>query len=777
MKLSLNWLKDFVNINIPYEELALRLTNSGFEVEEIISESKGMERVLVGRIEKITKHPNAEKLSVCQINVGDKNLQILTAATNVFEGAYVPVATDGADLPCGVLIKTTNMRGLISEGMLCSGKELCIDDSVYPGAEIDGIMILQGEVTPGTCIAEVIGMDDVVLDVTVLSNRPDCNSVLGLAREIATMLNLPLENPELDYDITYQNIDFDIQINSPNCLRYMGAIVKNIHIAPSPDWMQKRLQAVGLNPINNIVDITNYVLMEIGQPMHAFDLDKVDMINVRQANNETLTLLNGEEYNLGDDVMVIADSNSPLAVAGVMGGMDASINADTKNILFESATFTRASIRSTSRKLALRSDSSARYERGVEPALNEMGLKRALHLIQTLNVGEIVLVKDNVTTSLQSKTLEINYNDINNLLGTTISQNKMQEILNSLNIQTDIQGQNLICHLPSYRTDIEHLADIAEEVIRICGLEEIQANGKKPYSTGNNILENVSRLKNILVESGAYEIKTYSLVDNNVCKRLLIDETPAIKVSNPLNDNLSNLRTTLMDSMLQTIAFNNSHNSKDLVLFEIGRKYLMQNDSPKETNTLCVAMSGKTDFFKLKTLLEKVITALNADITLKTDIGMPFNKYVSGQIFYQNILIGQIGEIHPLVLSNYNIMEKVYLFEIDLDDLFINNDKEYSYTAITKFPSVTRDLNFLVPNSLTFKTLYDEIVHSSGKYCKEVTLVDIYKGEQVEEGYSSFSFRLRFEKIDSTLTDAEVEQAVSRLLRSLEYKLKVTLRR
>ena len=773
MKLSINWLKDFVDINISAEELANKLTNSGFEVEEVIRNDKGMEKVFVGKIEKITKHPNAEKLSVCELNMGDKHLQILTAATNVFEGAYVPVATDGADLPCGVLIKTTNMRGLESQGMLCSGHELSIDDSVYEGAEVDGIMILKDDVKAGEHIAKVLGLDDVVLDVTVLGNRPDCNSVLGLAREISTMLNLPLKQPAFDFD-NKNNASFDVEINTKDCLRYMGAVIKNVRLAPSPKWMQDRLRAVGINPKNNIVDITNYVLMEIGQPMHAFDLDKVDRIVVRQASKESIKALNSVTYDLNESNMVICDSKKPIAIAGVMGGEDASVNDDTQNVLFESASFARASIRYTSKGLGLRSDSSARYERGVEPTLNEMGLNRALSLVKILACGDVLCIVDKQNCDMSERTLDVNYNEINNLLGVNISIDKMKNILNSLNIKTTITGDMLSCEIPSFRTDLTCLADIAEEIIRICGLDEIKVKNKTEVSTINSGYNKLVDIKHLLVNSGLYEVKTFSLNDGKSNVRLMNDCENPIQISNPLNDNIKALRTNLIDSILEVVSFNLNRGNKDLKLFEIGRKYSNRNN---EITTLCVALSGKTDFFELKKILIRVSNLLNFEFDLSTDISFPYNKYASGKVIINGESLGLIGEIHPLVLRNYDISEKVYVLELELNKIFNLKENEFTYKPISKFPSIIRDLNFVVPYELSYKTLYDEICHSAGKFCTEVDLVDIYEGEQVEQGFRSMSFRVKFEKQDATLLETEVEQAVARLLRSLEYKLKVLLRR
>lgn len=791
MKLSLNWLKDFVDINVTPEELAKKLTASGFEIEEIVKMGEGMERVVVGKILKITKHPNADKLSVCQVDIGDKIVQILTAATNVFEGALVPVALDGADLPCGISIKTTQMRGLTSDGMFCSGQEIKIDDSVYPGAEFDGIMILNEEYKLGISIAEVIGYDDIVLEVNVLSNRPDCNSIIGLAREVSAILNIPMREPKLTYEVkSHQNTEklLTVKLEESACTRYMAHCVKNIKREPSPKWMQNRLRAIGIRPIDNIVDITNYVLVECGQPMHAFDyslLDEQSIIIRHAKENEKIVALDGKEYALDTSDTVIADGKKPVAVAGVMGGEYSGINEQTKDIVFESATFKRANIRTTSRRLGLRSDSSARYERGVEETSCEYGLKRALTLIDMLNAGEICQGQIDKYVSIPTeRELKVSYKKVNELLGIDLSIQEMKDILNRLFINTTIENDDLICLIPTFRGDIETLADIAEEVIRIYGFEHVKStlltNATYTVNTVNLEIENTRKLKTLLKQSGYNETCTYSLIGKDFISKLQLDNEQLIEIRNPLSEELLVLRTNMIHNMLTTIAFNYNHNNKNLTLFDIGRTYhyVAEDKLPLEKKVLCIALTGNTyNFFDAKSILNKVAETLGCQFDVEaTDKYKYMNAYQCGKVSYNSEEIGYIGQVHPITTSNYNIQDKVYIIEIVIDNILLLSKVYNKFKILTKYPTVSRDLTFLVPNDMTYNTLYEELKRSASKQCKSVTLTDVYEGVQVKEGYKSMSFNLLFQKEDATFTDEEIEHIINKLLKSLQYKLGVTLR-
>lgn len=793
MKLSLNWLNDFVDIkDIKPTELAEKLTNAGFEVESIEYKSKGMERVFVGEIKKLERHPNADRLQVCTIDVGFEVVQILTAATNVFEGAQIPVALDGADLPCGVLIKTSKMRGLESQGMLCSGAELKIDNSVYDGAEIDGIMILHENYNLGTPIAEVLGLDDVVLDISVLSNRPDCNSVLGLAREISVLYDRELKLPSFDYkecDLECRNC-IDVDINTDRCLRYMASVVTDLKICESPKFIKQRLNAVGIRSINNIVDITNYVLIEIGQPMHSFDYDKIydKSIEIRNARNCEKTLaLNMQEYTLDNKDTVIADRSRVLAIAGIMGGFNSGINSMSKSLVFESATFARGSIRSTSRKLGLSSDSSNRFEKGVEPALCELGLKRALNLVSSLGYGKICKgIVEECLIDIKPKILEFSIKDITRLLSIKIDNEKIKEILTKLDFKVEINGDVLKIEVPIVRSDIDNISDIAEEIIRIYGFDNVESrlltNINYTPRISNIKLDNILKIKNQMVDLGFFEINTFTLSNLDFIKNLNLTNVNIdniISLSNPLNEDLKYLRTTMADSMLKVVASNNRHGNKNLKLFEFGRVYIPnENDVlPTEVTTLCFAITGKNiDFFKAKSIVEQVSNTLDIVFNYKKSNISYLNNFKSAELMLNDKSLGSLGFVHPNVLKNYNIDEDVILCEINVEGI-INNIKEIkTFKPFSKFPCVYRDFSFVVPNELNYIDVYTEIKNSSGKNCVDVELIDEYTGDKIQKGFRSLTFRLKYEKEDSTFTDDEIEKMANRLIKSMQYKLNINLR-
>lgn len=794
MKLSLKWLKDYIDYDLSPRELADKMTSAGFEVEEIIEKGKGMEKVLVGRITRITKHPNADKLSVCQVDFGDRQAQILTTATNVFEGALVPVAVDGADLPCGIQIKTTTMRGELSEGMFCSGEEIKINDSVYEGAEINGIMILHEDYKLGISIAEVIGYDDTILEVNVLSNRPDCDSVIGLVREIGAILNKPVRLPDLSYktsSLTTENIVKIYLDKSSGCQRYMAHAVKNIKITPSPKWMQDRLRSVGIRPINNIVDITNYVLTEYGQPMHAFDASLLENseIRIRRANEgEKIVALDGKEYSLLSSDIVIADGKKPVAIAGIMGGEFSSINENTKDIIFESATFSRANVRSTSRRLGLRSDSSSRYERGVEPVSCEIGLARALHLIEELKIGEICCntVEDSVPYN-RERNIEVNVAKINQTLGTNIEPEIMKEMLERLSIKTEITKDSLKCLIPTYRTDIETYADIAEEVIRLYGFDKVGYTVMEDTSFAlgsiNKYNEDEKQLRTLLTSFGLNEIVTYSLINKKAYDLLKLPENDKLRDSivlrNPLNEDLKYMRTLLVHNALQVVASNNSHSNKDLKLFEIGTKYIKgTNRQPNEISSVMVVLTGENaDFYRAKHIISQICLQYGKNLIFKERTNIPYiNKYRCADVLINGKSAGYIGEVHPLITNNYGIAETVVIAEVELTNILGQKRKYKKYQPLPKFPAVVRDLSFVMSKDISYDTIYSEIKRAAGSLCSEVSLFDIYQGKQIDDDQKSLSFKLKLQKSDSTFTDKEVDSIIEVVLDNLNKKLGIVLR-
>ena len=606
MKAPISWLQDFVKIDIPAEALADKLVHAGFEVEEIIREADAIKNVVTGRVLAMERHPNSDHLWICQINVKTATLQIVTGAQNVQVGDIVPVALDGAVLPDGKRIFNGELRGVKSLGMLCSGSELGLTDADYEGADVDGILILKPDTKVGVDINEILGRTDVILDVSVTANRPDCNSIWGIAREVGAVLHKTVKAPVTSYTATPERIFnlLDVQVaDAELCPRYMAKAVKNIKICESPKIIKDRLRAVGIKPINNIVDITNYILIELGQPMHAFDYEKIagHRIVVRRAEEgETITTLDNTTHNLDNDVLVIADAEKPLAVAGIMGGLDSGISDDTHTIIFESAKFARDNVRRTSRKLNLKSDSSARFEKGIDFLSQAIAIDRALTLIQTNGWGTIISgTIDTNMNAVKPRTLTVPYKKINNILGIKVPTEKMVEILNSLQIKTVVKGKRLECQIPAYREDIEGANDLAEEIIRLYGYNKIKstlfADASKQTMGGRDAFRTKEDLlKRILTAKGANEIITYSFISPKTFDILRLPKNDALRnaipILNPLGEDVSIMRTTLVGSMLSIIGSNFSKNNKDGIFFETSKvfapKALPLKDFPVETETL-----------------------------------------------------------------------------------------------------------------------------------------------------------------------------------------------
>ena len=577
MKAPISWLQDFVKIDIPAEALADKLVHAGFEVEEIIREADAIKNVVTGRVLAMERHPNSDHLWICQINVKTATLQIVTGAQNVQVGDIVPVALDGAVLPDGKRIFNGELRGVKSLGMLCGGSELGLTDADYEGADVDGILILKPDTKVGVDINEILGRTDVILDVSVTANRPDCNSIWGIAREVGAVLHKTVKAPVTSYTATPERIFnlLDVQVADADlCPRYMAKAVKNIKICESPKIIKDRLRSVGIKPINNIVDITNYILIELGQPMHAFDYEKIagHRIVVRRAEEgETITTLDNTTHNLDNDVLVIADAEKPLAVAGIMGGLDSGISDDTHTIIFESAKFARDNVRRTSRKLNLKSDSSARFEKGIDFLSQAIAIDRALTLIQTNGWGTIISgTIDTNMNAVKPRTLTVPYKKINNILGIKVPTEKMVEILNSLQIKTVVKGKRLECQIPAYREDIEGANDLAEEIIRLYGYNKIKstlfADASKQTMGGRDAFRTKEDLlKRILTAKGANEIITYSFISPKTFDILRLPKNDALRnaipILNPLGEDVSIMRTTLVGSMLSIIGSNFSKNN------------------------------------------------------------------------------------------------------------------------------------------------------------------------------------------------------------------------
>lgn len=795
MLISLEWLSDFVDIDCTPEELQEKLVKAGFEIEEIIRQGDNCRNVVVGRIIELEKHPDADKLQICQVDVGSETVQIVTGADNIAVGDYVPVAKDNSDLPNGMHIKKGKLRGVPSCGMLCSGEELMLKESDYKGAEVNGILILNGNLKAGQDINEVLGNNDIILDVGVTANRPDCNSVIGIAREVSAVLGKPLKKtyePNIK-SLTGSDKSLSVNVLAPDlCSRYMAVIVSDVEIKESPDYVKRRLKAVGLRPINNIVDITNYVLIECGQPMHAFDYDCLEggVINVRRANaGEKIVALDNKEYELNENMLVIADNNKPCAIAGVMGGAYSGVTDKTRTIVFESARFAKENIRCTSRALNLRSDSSNRYERGIDFVSQAYGLSCALGLIIETNSGKI---KDNIVdvrnNEMCNNIINCNVSKINDILGIDVPEDTIVSILNSLNIDTVVNDGVLHCVAPLYREDIENANDLCEEVIRIYGYDNIvctlptSKSIDLPTNTENRRLNDV---KTILVGDGANEILTYSFGSPKMFDVLCLNsESPlrkAIKLKNPLGEDYSVMRTTLVHSMLEVIAKNVNRGNKELRLFEFARVYnpyeLPIERLPEEKNHLAVGVMGKNEnFYTLKGIIQNIIDYCGVKADFKRSEKEFLHPGISADILINNKLVGYFGEINPKVLEKFDIKDKVCVAEIDYDALMNEYNDAYNFVPIPKFPVVERDIAVLVDESITAREILDSVNSAGGKMLISAEIFDVYRGKGIDNGKKSIAVSMRFGMQDRTLVDDEISARVEKIVRKLEGQLGAALR-
>ncbi len=801
MKVSLSWLKDFVDIDVDVETLADKLVGAGFEVEEIIDAGANMKNVVLGKIVELEKHPDADKLQICQIDVGGKELvQIVTGAQNVSKGDLVPVAMHNSLLPTGQEIKKGKLRGVPSNGMLCSGEELKLTESEYVGASVHGILIMNGEKYPlGTDMNVVLGNDDVVLDIGVTANRSDCNSVLGIAREIATVLNKPLKMPDVSFETdksvkVSDIIDVDVE-DKELCPRYMAAAVSDIKIQDSPEIIQKRLKSVGLRPINNIVDITNYVLIEIGQPMHAFDKNYIEggkIIPRRAKNGEKIVALNEKEYVLDDTMLVICDVKKPCAIGGVMGGLNSGINDKTNTIIFESAKFLRDNIRRTSRKLNLHSDSSFRYERGIDFDSQRLGIMRALSLIYKYGFGKIADgLTDKLSQDLTRNKVETSVEEINGILGIEVPKDTVLNILNSLQIQSEIDKDGkLTCVCPAFRDDIENANDLAEEVIRLYGYDKVKSTllkgGNQTLGGKNRQEKNIDVLKDICVYHGMSEILTYSFTTPKSFDILKLSQDDArrncVKLLKPLGEDLSVMRTTLAYSMISTLASNCLKSNKKAKLFEIANVYLPQTSDmsqlPSEVNTLALGRYGEgEDFFTMKGIVEVILKkfGLNGEFK-RADISY-LHKGRSADIYVGKNLIGYLGEVHPEVAKSFDVSERMYIAELNVDMLNKLADCSYEFVAISNYPPIERDIAVVVDESVLAGDLLACVRKGGGNLLVDAKIFDIYRNKEVlGENKKSVAISLVFRLAERTLTDEEVNAKINRILSKLSSEHNAVLR-
>ena len=793
MKLPLSWLNEYVTVKDDPKTLADKLLNIGFEVEEIIYVGKGIENVVVGEIESIEKHPDADKLQVCSVNVGKEKLVIITGAHNIAVGDRVPIALDGANLPNGTHIVSSPLRGIMSYGMMCSGEELCIDDNVIEGAEVHGILILDKDAPIGEDVKKVLGLDEYVFDISVPANRPDCQSVYGMAREIAAIYGTQAKKPEIGYnEVKTEGKPVKVTIEAPDlCSAYTGRVVIDVKIAKSPKWMRDRLRYVGIRAINNVVDVTNYVLAEIGQPLHAFDLNLVrNEIKVRRAaSGEKIVALDGQAYELNEKMLVIADETKPVAIAGIMGGEYSGINDDTHSVFLEAARFAKENIRTTSRAIGLRSDSSARYEKGVDFDSVELGRERALTLFDKLGAGKVTSLASRGGEKEQPlKVIETTVDKINELFGITVKAEDMVRILTSLEFGVKRNGNKLTVTVPKFREDVDNYTDLAEEVIRFYGYSELTEDfikSVRPTVGGVSVRQkNISDIKNMMAAYGALEAYNYSFINYKVYDKLRIaSDDPrrnVIRIINPLSEEFGVMRTQLVGSMLNSVYVNTSRKNNDFRLFEVARTYIPKSlpltELPEEHDTICAAFVGKSeDFYALKSVVGNVLKN-RVKLTIERSNEPFLHPGISIDLFADGKKFGYVGKIHPTVAENFGIPEDVYVAEIDLSGFIFDAEKIVRFKPLPKFPIVDRDLAVTVKESCTVGELIACIRESIGELCESVELFDVYQGEQIESGFKSVAFSIKLYSDEKTLVDAQIQECMNRAVEGLGKQFGAKLR-
>ncbi len=794
MNVPMKWLTDYVDIDCDIVTYTDKMTMSGTKVETYEQLGEEIENVVVGKILEIEKHSDADKLQVTKVDTGNTILQIVTAATNIKVNDYVPVALHGASLAGGLKIKKGKLRGVESEGMFCSIEEFGLSRDEYPEAPEHGIYIFDKEYELGYDVKSIFGLDDTIVEYEVTSNRPDCFSIIGIAREASATFNKELKLPSLSYNEIDGNPEDYAKVTIKDeklCARYMGKIIKDVKIEPSPAWMQKKLRAAGLRPINNIVDITNFILMEMGQPMHAFDVETLEgnEIIIRTADkDEKIMTLDNEERILDSSMLVIADAKKPIAIAGVIGGDNTKITDKTTTILFEAANFNGTSIRHTAKKLGIRTDASTKFEKHLDPNNVELAMNRACQLIEELGAGKIMQgVLDVYPDIRKPVSVEYNTENINKLLGTAISEDEMVRIFEKLEFQVDKSSKTIIA--PTFRPDITREADLAEEVARIFGYDNIPVTlatgtptvGKKTFKQK---IEDYTRI--IMESCGLCEAMTYSFESPRVLNKLgLQDNSPlrnTMAIMNPLGEDFSNMRTQTVNGILNSLALNYNRRNENVRLYELGSVYIPKatalNELPDEKLKLTIGAYGSCDFYSVKGIVETLIDKLGFYDKLSYK---PYSKLEflhpgrNAEILINKEGIGFIGEVHPDTLDEYQIKERSYIAVLDMEKVTEYASLDHNYTTVAKYPAVNRDIAFLVKDEVIVQDIELVINQRGGKILESYNLFDVYKGSQIEDGYKSVAYSLVF-RSDHTLEENEINKLMSKILNGLEYELGAKLR-
>lgn len=791
MKIPYSWLKDYAEVNVDPHTLGDKLTLSGSALEEVIIQGDNIKNVVTCKIKKIEKHPDADRLSVCQVDIGTEEIQIVTAATNMKEQDIVPVALHKSILADGTEIKKGKMRGVVSNGMFCSEEELGIagDEPVH------GLMILPADAPIGMDIKEYLGLNKAILDFEITSNRPDCLSIVGMARETAATLRTSYKMPNFNYEAKCSsniNDELKVEVKDELCRRYMAKGVKNVKVKPSPGWMQERLLEAGVRPINNIVDITNFVMLELGQPMHAFDARQIESKTIvveRALDGEKFTTLDEIERELDSSILMIKDASKSVAIAGIMGGLNSEIQDDTTEVIFESANFEGTNIRVSSKKLNLRSESSSRFDKDIDPNLAKLAIDRACALICELGCGEVMEGTIDVYNSVKEESsITVDSKWINKFLGTDISKEEMKEALDSLDLKTKLNGDDLNITIPTFRIDIAIKEDIAEEVARIYGYDKIPttifkvATEREPKYK-NDILTDV--VIETMIGSGVNQSISYSFVSPKVFDKVNIPADSklrnVVKIKNPLGEDYSVMRTTTLPSIMESLGRNYSRNNDYVRLFEIGRTYIPNEDQtklPTEKNVLTIGIYGDCDYLDLKGIVENVVDGLGITKAkyVRESENPSYHPGKTASLMVRNKKVGVFGEIHPDVTESYGIDVDCYVAELDLDVLFEASSTTKTYKPLPKFPAVTRDIALLCDDSILVAEIEETIRKAGGNLVEKVQLFDIYKGAQIPEGKKSIAYAIAYRDEKKTLEDKDIAKVHDKILKALEHKLGAVLR-
>lgn len=810
MQVSIKWLKDYIDFTETPEQLADKLTMAGIPVENVVDPGEGLEKVVTGRIEKLEPHQNSDHLQICTMNVGlAENIIIVTGAQNVAEGQVVPVAMVGAHLPNGMKISKGKLRGVASNGMLCSAQELKLDLEKLPEEQKTGIFILPSDTPVGIPAKDVLGLNDVVLEFELTANRADCFSVFGLVREIAAITGNKPHFPEIkvnEDDNTKLNDIFSVEIADPDlCSRFSTRMLKNVKIGPSPEWMQQRLEGAGIRSINNVVDVTNFVMIELGHPMHAYDYDKITgkkLIARRAIEGEELHTLDDTSRKAKGEMLVIADSEKAAGLAGIMGGFETEITDTTTTVILESADFYGPCIRRTARACGLSSEASGRFERGVDSETTIKALDRAAQLLQEMGACTVCEgIVDVYPNPKQANYVTFTPEQINNHLGTNIAKDVMLNIITSVGFDvTKDENDEITVKVPSWRNDVTCMADISEEIARLHGFDKIKStlpNGVSMQGTQSAKQTFIDKVKASLSSQGLYETISFALTNEETFNKLNIpQDSPlrkAVPIMNPLSDEYPLVRTTLLSSIFDNLARNLARKNDDVALFEVGSvffpKALPVTELPDEVVKIAGAITGRrnaqgwnqandmVDFYDAKGIIEELLA--NLRVTRYTvEAGTHYAMHPGKTALFKKgrDVIATVGEVHPAVLSAYGITKPVYIFELDATTVMKYMAKDLKYKALPKYPATSRDLAMLVDVDVNAADIEKAMTKAAGQNLTQITLFDVYTGKQVEEGKKSLAFSLTFQSNDKTLTDAEIDPAIEKIVTKLQKDFNANLR-